>query len=117
MTLSGDRIARLQLPESLTAEHLNVAQKDLELLAEIMRQYPDEFLALQNAVLEHDFRSARQLGEKIGLNEEAFVAREGGVWVLVAVIAIGAALLLSSDSPPPPPPPPANAGAPDAGTG
>ena len=95
-------------------------QQDLVILGELVGQYPHEFLELQNAVVNEDLATARELAQRIGLSEEAFAARRGGIVLLIAAIAIAAALLLSSDSPTPPPPPPpptSDGGAPDAGAG
>jgi hypothetical protein len=116
--VTKESFARLQLPESFTGEHVDVIQQDLSILNELIGQYPNEFLELQNAVMNQDFATARELAHNIGLSEEAFAARRGGIVLLVIAIAVAAALLLSSDSPTPPPPPPtSDAGAPDAGTG
>jgi hypothetical protein len=96
-TASGEHVARLDLPQSFTSEHMDIIQKDIEILAEIVNQYPDDFLALQNAIVQHDRATARQLADKLGLNEQAIVARGGGVWGLVIVIAVAAAILLEHD--------------------
>jgi hypothetical protein len=122
LTITTDRLARMALPETFERAHLSTAQRDLAILTELLEQYPDQVVELQNAVTGRDMGRARSIAANIGLSEERFVAGQGGVWGLVIVIAIAAAVLLSSDSPPPPPPPPpppesADAGAGNAGTG
>jgi hypothetical protein len=112
--VTQERIARLQMPETFTAEHLKTAQRDLEILAEVAQAAPDDMAALQNALIQNDFQTARDLTVKLGIDEAQMIAKGGGgVWLVVAVIAVGAALLLASDSPTPHEPAPVS---PDGGT-
>jgi hypothetical protein len=119
-----ERYARVDLPQRFGAEHVGLMQKDLEILAGIVKQYPEDVLALQNAVLGHDFATANRLASKIGLTEDKIAANGGG---LVGAILGGIALLvvfgllLESDTPVPPDPQPTPTTSPeggvDAGTG
>lgn len=112
-----DRLIRLDLPQNFTRYDIQLVQEDLKILSDMADRHPEKLLALQNAVLKHDYGAARRLASEIGLNEEEFVARGGGGIAVIIAIAIAAALLLESDSPPPPPPPQPDGGAPDAGPG
>ena len=121
LRVSRERFARIELPQSIRREHIEVMRKDFEELARIAEQFPDDLVALENAVLENDLPTAIQLAGKVGLSEERIAASgggKGGVLVGIAIV-VAFGLLLESDTPPPPPPPPPPPTTlpPDAGTG
>lgn len=89
MKLSAERFIRLQLPETITAEHVALMQKDLEALSCLARDYPDQVAALQNAAARNDFGTAARVANEIGMNEEG-LRRAGGAQtgVAVAVLAV-----------------------------
>jgi hypothetical protein len=121
--MSKEHFARLDLPQSFTMEHIKLLQNDMAILSEMAEKYPEDMIALHNAVLEHDFKTANQLADKMGLNEEEIIARGGGVVevvvaaVIIAVL-VGAAIVLAPERPRPGPPPLPEGGPPatDAGT-
>jgi hypothetical protein len=76
---------------------VELMQKDLESIARIAAQHPNEVLALHNRILDHDYSGARQIAQSIGLTEEALAVQRGGKWGVVIVIAIAAAVLLEHD--------------------
>lgn len=121
--LSGERLVRLEVPETFGREHVDLMQRDLEVMAGIAKRYPDELVKLENAVLRHDFASAAKLANEIGLTEDQIVAQGGAKWGSIAVgvgIVLVFGLLLESDSPHPPAPEetgPGDAGAGNAGPG
>jgi hypothetical protein len=100
-----ERLTRIELPGNFTADHIELMKKDLAAIIKIAEQQPQDFLSLNNAVLQYDLQAANQLAGKIGLTEENLRANGGDVWGVVAAIAIAAAILLASDSPTPPPEP------------
>ena len=110
--VTGERFVRIDLPRTITEEHVTLMQKDLASLAEIAERHPEDMTALQNAVVRHDFHAATQLAEKVGLTEEQLVGRGGGqVGLALGILAglVVLSLIMSSssgsgDSPPPTPP-------------
>jgi hypothetical protein len=114
ITVTSDRMVRMDLPEAFTEGNLKTMVRDLEILTEAMRENPVDITSLHNSLVANDLGKAKQLASKLGLTEPQFQAQGGGyLWVVVAVIAVGAALLLASDSPPPA----SSEGSTDGGTG
>lgn len=111
---STDRILRLALPERVDASHVEIARNDLDALTSAVSERPEEFQALQNAVLDNDFTTANSLLDELGLTEAQLQARQGGVVGAILVgAAVAAAILLyaaTADAPTHDP-----GGAPDAG--
>jgi hypothetical protein len=113
--VTGERFIRIDLPPTVTEEHIALMQKDLAIMAEIAQQHPKDMTDLQNAVVRHDFQTATQLAESIGLTEEQFVARGGGqvgvalgILVGLVVVAVVVDALSGSgegEAPAPSPPP------------
>jgi len=95
--VASGKSVRVELPESFTAEHVALAAKDSEILAEILRGHPREFGQIVTAVTAGKFAEAKKVAEGIGLTEDNFVKRGGGMWAVVIAIAIGCALLLEHD--------------------
>jgi hypothetical protein len=121
--ISREQVFRAELPRSVSRQDIQVMRRDLELLAQIAEQHPDDFTDLHNAVLRQDFGTANRLAKKVGLSEEQFAAQDGGA----AKVAIAGGILLvlvivvvlsgPSDTGPTTPEP-VGPGAPvDAGTG
>jgi hypothetical protein len=97
--VTGERFVRIDLPRTVTEEHIALMQKDLAIMAEIAEQHPKDLTELQNAIVRHDFHSASQVARRIGLTEEHLVARGGGqvgVALQIAAVLLVASLLLSS---------------------
>ena len=119
--VSEERFVRIDLPYPITAEHVELMQKDLDLIASLTRRDPGKVVDLQNAVVNNDLATARRLAEEIGVNEQA-LARGGGAQVGVAVAILVVLVILAeshgSGTPSPPPEPVGpNPGEHDAGTG
>jgi hypothetical protein len=76
--VTGERFVRVDLPTHVTAEHVAMMQRDFGMIAEYAQRYPDDLVDLHNAVVRHDFGRAGEVARRIGLTEEAMVARGGG---------------------------------------
>ena len=99
--VTGERILRVDLPATITEEHITLMQRDLASLAEIAERHPEDMTALQNAVVRHDFHTATELARKVGLTEEQLVGRGGGqVGIALGIVAVLVvyALIQSSSS-------------------
>ncbi len=119
VTISQEQIFRIAMPTSIGSRHIELMQRDCEILAGIAREHPETLATLHNAALNSDFRTANRLANEIGLREERFYAEGGGMWgwIVAAGIVFLAAAAFSGDSPPPPQPPPEPPPRPvDAGT-
>ena len=99
-----ERIARVRLPERMSNEDVEVVRRDLEILAETVKDHGDRFLELQNAVLDHDLPTARRIADELGLTEEKMVARGGGQWKWIVASAVLGYLLTPEEKPPRPRP-------------
>jgi hypothetical protein len=92
---STDRIIRLSLPDRVDASHVETTRNDLEALLSAVKDQPEKFQALQNAVLGNDFTTANALLDDLGLTEEKLQARRGGIIGAILVgAAVAAAILL-----------------------
>jgi len=95
----GERFVRIDLPPTVTEEHIALMQNDLLAIAEIAQQHPKDVTALQNAMIRHDFNTATRLAGKIGLTEEQLVARGGGqIGVAIGIIVVLAATVVIIDA-------------------
>ena len=111
-SIIGNRSATFELPEILSKGQIMAMRSDFATLASIAEQHPEDVLEACNAALRHDRVRAKEITDRIGLNEDNLRANQGKaagavVGAVVLLIVLGA--LLESDSPPPPDPP-ANAG-------
>jgi hypothetical protein len=88
---SSDHEVQLEMPERFNMEHIKVAQRDFEMLAQIAREHPKEMVELQNAVLDHNFPKAKKIADQIGLDEDQFVSRGGG-FLYAALVTVAAVL-------------------------
>jgi hypothetical protein len=92
---STDRIIRFSLPDHVDADHVEITRNDLEALLAAVRDQPQKFQKLENAVLGNDFATANTLLDELGLTEEKLQAREGGIIGAILVgAAVAAAILL-----------------------
>jgi hypothetical protein len=99
--VTGERFIRVDLPPTITAEHIEMMQRDLEMMAEIAQQYPKDMTELHHAVVRHDFHRAMQVARRVGLTEEQFAARGGGqvgVAAQILVVLVVASLIMSGGS-------------------
>jgi len=106
--ISQEQVFRIAMPASINSRHIELMQRDCEILAGIAKEHPNTLVTLHNAALNSDLRTANRLADEIGLREERFYTEGGGFWgwIIVAGIAFLAAAAFSSDSPSPPQPPP-----------
>lgn len=95
--VAAGRSIRVEIPESFAAEHVALAARDSELLTGIFKKHSHDLCQIVYAVNEGKFTEAKKMAEKIGLAEESFVRQGGGLWGLIIVLGIGAALLLEHD--------------------
>ena len=88
-SVSTDRVVRLELPRQVTEYDLGVMQKDFELLASLLKDHPAEMVSFFNASLNHHVRTAFETAKRLGLREEQFIAKGGGIiwWIVGAVVA------------------------------
>ncbi|HEU0214607.1 MAG TPA: hypothetical protein VFR13_11015 [Jiangellaceae bacterium] len=108
----GERFVRVDLPPTITAEHVALMQKDLALMAEIAQQHPTDLTELHNAAVRHDYPAARRLAGKVGLTERQLAARGGGqvgvaLAIIVTLVIVEEILSSNGGGEPPPSPPPA----------
>lgn len=97
--VTGERFVRVDLPPTVTEEHIALMQKDFAIMAEIAQQHPKDLTALQNAMIRHDFNTATRLAGKIGLTEEQLAARGGGqIGVAVGILVVLAATAVILDA-------------------
>jgi hypothetical protein len=123
ISATAERFVRMELPDPFTDQHALLMQKDLEALARIAADHPQELAEVHNAALANDFGRATAAARRIGLTEE-HLRSQGGAEIAVAagilLVLVVYAVVSGSDSPPPPQPPPLPEGGPppvDAGTG
>jgi hypothetical protein len=95
--VAAGRSIRAAIPENFTAEHVALAARDSELLMGMLKNHPHEFCEMVNAINTGKFTEARKMAEKVGLTEENIISQGGGLWAVVIVIAVAAALLLAHD--------------------
>lgn len=88
---------RVEVPETFAAEHVALATRDCEILAEILKSNPRELGQIVSATTTGKLAEAKEIAEKIGLTEDNFIKQDGGMLAVVIVIAIGCALLLAHD--------------------
>jgi hypothetical protein len=97
--VTGERFVRIDLPPTVTEEHIALMQKDLLTIAEIAQQHPKDLTTLQNAMIRHDFNTATRLARKIGLTEEQLVARGGGqIGVAIGIVVVLAVAVVVIDA-------------------
>jgi len=87
--VTGERFVRIDLPATVTEEHIGLMQRDLAIMAEVAQQHPKDLSALQNAMIRHDFATATRLARKVGLTEEQLRARGGGQVGIAGAIVLG----------------------------
>ena len=95
--VAAGRSVHLEIPADFSNEHIELALKDLDILKDILGKCPSEFKQIVSAIEAGNFKDAQAIAKTVGISEEAIIQRGGGLWGLVIVIAIGAALLLAHD--------------------
>jgi len=86
--------------EALTLEYgaygpseIKKALADTEIVASLLRKYPDEMAGMINDALAGRHESAKAVARKIGFSEEAFKEQEGGYLFCAGIILFGAFIL------------------------
>jgi hypothetical protein len=87
----------IALPSAFSEEDRGKVQRDAELFANLLRQYPAETIGIVNRCLTGRARDVRDLATRIGFTEEEFTDQGGGFPWVVVVIAVAAAVLLEHD--------------------
>jgi hypothetical protein len=102
--IHGEQILRIDIPPTVTEEHLEQMRNDLRVLSGVVAENPQAVMNIQNAVLRNDMVVANDLARSVGLTEENMVANGGGMWgyILVAAVVIGAYAAFSHPSGSPP---------------
>lgn len=78
----------IKLPESFKPDHIRRAQKDCEILAQIIEEKPDEVRSLVNDLLQDKTHDAKQRAKELGLSEDEFVRKGGGIYILIILIVL-----------------------------
>jgi hypothetical protein len=87
--VSTDHLTRLQLPNRMSRQDVRRMQRDFEILAEALREHPTEMANLLEAHFRMDTKTSRRLAYDLGLSEEAFKARGGGIlWAVVGALVL-----------------------------
>jgi hypothetical protein len=71
------------------AKEMKKALADSKIIASLLQEHPKEMAAIANDVLAGRTDAAQQLAERIGLTEEAFQRKGGGLlsWLVIAFLA------------------------------
>jgi hypothetical protein len=92
--VATDRILRIAVPQKFSLENIKRMQRDFEILAEILQKHPEEMTALLEASMQNNILEAHRLAQELGLTEEEFESKGGGIiWGLVAGIVVADVLL------------------------
>jgi hypothetical protein len=88
---------RLGAPDVFTDQHLKTAQRDYEIVAEMIKDNPEKTRQVMNDVLRRNMESAAKGALELGLTEKQFIAKGGGFPIAIIIICIACALLLEHD--------------------
>jgi hypothetical protein len=78
--------------ERLGPHEIKKAQVGAEMIASLLRDHPEEITAMANHMMAGRTVAARKIASTIGLTEEAFQEKAGGLW-WVLIIVTGSAIL------------------------
>jgi hypothetical protein len=93
VTVLRDAVYRGVLPERFTRDDIRRVQEDVRVLGEIASDRQEELMRLLDAVAEHKIGEAIAIARKIGLTEERFRERDGGMLgIIILAIVILVAL-------------------------
>jgi hypothetical protein len=80
---------KLDLPRHINREDISRAQRDCEILSEILEDKAHEVRSLLNDLLEGNTAGAKEKAKELGLSEDNFVGKGGGLaWLLVVVVVL-----------------------------
>ncbi len=96
-TIQQDRVLKLEIPTDLG--DCEVVRRDFELLAGIAGQHPESLNALHKAAIVNDVPAVTRIANEIGLTEDRFAARGGGIfWAMIALAGAGLAYAAATGS-------------------
>ncbi len=79
----------LKLPRSFNPEDIRRAQRDCEILSEILQDKAEDVRSLLDDLLEGKNADAKKRAKELGLSEDNFVDKDGGLlWLLVIVVLL-----------------------------
>jgi hypothetical protein len=71
----------------LGPSEMKKAQVDAEMIASLFREHPSEVTAIANHLVAGQTAAAREIASTIGLTEEGFQEKGGGLWwYLIAIV-------------------------------
>src|SRR5437773_5984642 len=76
----------------LGPREIKKAQVDAEVIASLFRNHPEEITAMANHMMAGRTVAAREIASTIGLTEDAFQEKGGGLWWFL-IIMTGSAIL------------------------
>jgi hypothetical protein len=91
-----DKTVRIALPEKYSDEHIDLAIKDCEILTDILKNHPSEIEDIVASLTTGKIKETQAIAAKIGIAEENFMRRGGGMLALI-LLAVACALLLEHD--------------------
>lgn len=84
-----DIARRLEIPAQFHLDDIKRVQKDCEILAEKLKRNPEEAAELFQLIVDNKHNEARKLSRKLGIDEQEFLEKEGGlIWLVVVVILL-----------------------------
>jgi hypothetical protein len=78
----------LRLPQSFKSEDIRRALKDSEILSEVLENNGEQVLALANDLLQGNTHNAKQRARELGLSEDAFTKKGGGIYALIFLVVL-----------------------------
>ncbi len=87
--------------DRLGPEELNKALADSEMITSLLREHPDEMMAILNDAMRGRTEAARQSALRIGLTEEAFKENRGGLIFWCGIIVAGIMIYSAAATTPP----------------
>jgi hypothetical protein len=96
--MTSERGLQIELPSSLTREHVARMEGDFGLISELAGSHPAEMAELHDAAVRNDFAAAAVVAQRIGLTEERLAERGGGWLGVVAGVVIVVAVVLVAEA-------------------
>jgi len=88
-TAFADLARRLEIPAQFHLDDIKRAQRDCEILGEKLKNNPKEAAELFQYIVDNKLDAARQLSRKLGINEQEFLEKGGGlIWLVVIVVLL-----------------------------
>lgn len=87
-TTFTDLARRLEIPTQFHSDDIKRAQRDCEILAEKLKNNPKEAAKLFQCIVDNKLDDARQLSKKLGIDEQEFLEKGGGLMWLVVIVVV-----------------------------